>query len=51
LISCRRGQTGGRPSPDGRGSTGTSAAHCTSVRSPRPTPRSSQWPVPPRSTF
>lgn len=35
LISCRRGQTGGRPAFVPFGNNGPNIAHCSSVRSPR----------------
>lgn len=35
LISCRRDQTGGRPAFVPFGNSGSSTAHCSSVRSPR----------------
>lgn len=35
-INCRRGQTGGRPTLAPFGNNGSSTAHCSSVRSPRP---------------
>ncbi|MFF4222530.1 hypothetical protein ACX9I7_30310 [Streptomyces sp. L500] len=34
-ISCRRGQTGGRPAFVPFGDNGSNTAHCSSVRSPR----------------
>lgn len=35
-INCRRAQTGGRPALAPLGNNGSSTAHCSSVRSPRP---------------
>ena len=42
LISCRFGCLGGRPDFFPLGNNGSSFAHCSFVRSPRPTRRSSQ---------
>ena len=41
-ISCRREYVAGRPGFTPTGSNGASTAHCSFVRSPRPTTRSSQ---------
>ncbi|SBU99143.1 hypothetical protein YUMDRAFT_01886 [Streptomyces sp. OspMP-M45] len=43
-INRRRGQTGGRPTLVPFGNNGSSTAHCSSVRSPRPMNRDHSQP-------